>query len=105
MNEYTYIDTKEELRAFAGRWGLRKDWHEPDEQGVEARVIGTELDNAFGANGHDKRQTSTWRVPYSAFSDAWEGHEMRVVLRVANGDQTEERAIVNLASLLAWAAS
>ncbi len=28
--------------------GCRDDMHEPGEQGLEARVIGTTLDNAFG---------------------------------------------------------
>ena len=28
--------------------GCRQDMHEPDEQGLEARVVGTRLDNAMG---------------------------------------------------------
>ncbi len=28
--------------------GCRDDMHEPDEQGLSARVVGTHLDNAFG---------------------------------------------------------
>lgn len=28
--------------------GCRQDMHEPDCQGVSAKVVGTELDNAFG---------------------------------------------------------
>ena len=28
--------------------GCREDMHEPDEQGVKAKVIGDHLDNAFG---------------------------------------------------------
>lgn len=28
--------------------GCRPDMHEPDEQGIKARVIGDHLDNAFG---------------------------------------------------------
>ena len=27
---------------------VRADWHEPNEQGVSARVVGTKLDNACG---------------------------------------------------------
>ena len=27
---------------------MREDWHEPDEQGVTARVFGDKLDNAYG---------------------------------------------------------
>lgn len=29
-------------------WGCRDDMHEPDEQGLKARVVGDHLDNAFG---------------------------------------------------------
>ena len=29
--------------------GCREDMHEPDEQGVFARAIGTDLDNSFGS--------------------------------------------------------
>lgn len=39
----------ERLRAFATKYGTRPDWHEPDEQEISARVIGTRLDNACGA--------------------------------------------------------
>ena len=38
---------KEELQQFAQTYGLRDDWHEPDEQGVTAFVTGIKLDNAF----------------------------------------------------------
>lgn len=34
--------------------GCRPDMHEPDEQGLSARVVGTVLDNAFG-DGVDGR--------------------------------------------------
>lgn len=36
------------LVEYARAWGLRRDWHEPDEQGVTAKVTGKRLDNAYG---------------------------------------------------------
>jgi hypothetical protein len=35
-------------RLLAITEGCRDDMHEPDEQGISARVVGTRLDNAFG---------------------------------------------------------
>jgi hypothetical protein len=40
------IRTKAELKALAKELKVRKSWHEPDEQGVEARVFGECFDNA-----------------------------------------------------------
>jgi hypothetical protein len=109
MSEYTYIDSREELAEFAKRHGLRANWHEPDEQGVSARVVGTNLDNAFGSHGHDfDNAMYTGAEPSSTFSNLFTGHELRVVLEVEGYDDgeafTEEKAVINLASLLAWAA-
>lgn len=82
------------LSEFAQEHGLRPDWHEPDERGVGARIIGTHLDNAFGAmagrhvsfDGHD-------------FS------EFNVILTVEDDEGVpRDAAVVNLASLLAIAA-
>ena len=82
------------LSEFAQEHGLRPDWHEPGNSGVGARVIGTHLDNAFGAmagrhvsfDGHD-------------FS------EFNVILTVEDDEGVpRDAAVVNLASLLAIAA-
>lgn len=40
------IRTKKELQELATKLGVRSDWHEPDEQEVEAVVIGFNFDNA-----------------------------------------------------------
>ncbi len=40
------IDNARELRELADELGVRRDWHEPDEQLVTARVAGVDLDNA-----------------------------------------------------------
>ena len=68
------------LRDFAEKNQMRDDWHEPDEQGVTARVTGIRLDNAHGI------------IP--------DCEEMVIVL-YKNG---EEAVRVNLATVLALAA-
>lgn len=40
------IYTRSRLQRIAKALGVRQDWHEPDEQGVTARVFGKKLDNA-----------------------------------------------------------
>lgn len=39
---------KRALQEFQKKYKLRKDWHEPDEVDIDARVVGDHLDNAFG---------------------------------------------------------
>jgi len=41
------INSKEELKRLAKDLGVRGDWHEPDEQGVTANVIGKILNAGF----------------------------------------------------------
>lgn len=83
------------ISEFAQEHGLRPDWHEPDERGVGARVIGTHLDNAFGA--------------MAGRSLAFDGHdfsEFNVILTVEDAEGVpQDAAVVNLASLLAIAAT
>lgn len=92
-DQLTRIHTSAALEAFRVDYGLRPDWHEPDESGITAYVIGSHLDNASGA---------TVEHNYG---------ELNVVLaREAEGmDTSFERstflpvAVVNLATLLSWA--
>jgi hypothetical protein len=77
------IETPNDLRLFAEQFALREDWHEPEEQGVDAEVVGNHLDNAFGV-GSERREPS----------------EFVVVLK----HEGEGVAKVNLATLLSWAA-
>lgn len=87
--EVPKINNPEDLAKFATERGLRNDWHEPDEQGIDAYVYGESLDNAMG---------SGWMPePYMSY----EG-ELNVVL-VAN-TTGEPLAVVNLATLLSWGA-
>jgi hypothetical protein len=80
------IDTREDLIAFAQKYGLRDSWHEPDEQGVDAVVKGSVFDNA-----------GFWPWPEAA---TWgRTQEKHVVLKV-NGKPV---AAVNLATLFAFA--
>lgn len=83
------IESPQELAAFQAAAGLRTDWHEPDDQGVTARVIGEVFDNAGGpvAREHD-------------------GGELYVVLRrttLVDGAEVSTEVAVNLADLCAWA--
>ena len=79
------INTPEDLKVFAKEHGLRPDWHEPDEQGINAYVYGDDLDNAFGAG-------------YVSEVEGYDG-ELNVVF-TKNGERI---AVVNLANVLAWA--
>lgn len=86
------INTPDQLAGFAQKYGLRPDWHEPDEQDIGARVYGTQLDNAMGAG-------------YVA-GDGIDTGELNVVLyRIpdSHDEPTEDLAVVNLANLLSWA--
>jgi len=82
------IRSKEQLQELAKRLGVRSDWHEPDEQGLEAVIFGKGLDNAMG---------SGYGVTKALEPD--QDGEMNVVL-LKDG---EPCAAINLAWLLAWA--
>ena len=86
------IETQTQLRDLARRLGVRADWHEPDEQGVSARVIGTRLDNAHGSDPEPPYTTTTDRAEIN-------------VLITQEDDEGVQRdiAVVNLATLLAFA--
>lgn len=84
------IDTPRDLAAFAREYGLRPDWHEPDEQGITARVVGTpfDFDNAIGTRQYGQR--------------FGENHQELCV--IFTQENRGDVAIVNLANLCAWAA-
>jgi hypothetical protein len=85
------INTRAELKALAAELGVRPDWHEPDERGVNALVSGHMLDNAgfWGEGG-------TGSVP------SW-AQELWVTITVkSEGVEPHGVAEVNLAMLLAW---
>lgn len=94
------INSRAQLFEFAADHGLRPDWHEPDEQGINARIVGTHLDNAMGST----METIPRDDPSNPHG------EFNVVLRRSViDDETwaetfEDIAVVNLATLLAWAA-
>ena len=85
-----------DLTEFASNYGLREDWHEPDEKSISARIIGRHLDNAMGST--TRHEHADW------------GGEFNVVLtRKEYDDESNEHvsqdlAVVNLATLLSWAA-
>ena len=84
------IDTAAELRDLARELGVRKSWHEPDEQDVTAVVHGTDFDNA-GFWGNYKGEPMTYGDPPR--------QELWVEVRLND----EAVAEVNLATLFAFA--
>lgn len=82
------ITERSELVTLAATLGVRSDWHEPDEQEVTATTHGVTFDNA-----------GFWGKPYIA-SDGHEFTEQYVTLH----KDGEPVAVVNLATLFAWAA-
>lgn len=97
------ITERAQLTALAQKLGVRKDWHEPDEQGLTAQVFGQSFDNAgFWGEGVDAQ------MRYSG------SEELHVVLYKEDLDDDcdecgrphidrEPIAMINLATLLAWA--
>lgn len=81
------IDTQADLKRLAKDLGVRDDWHEPDEEGVDAVVRGNSFDNAgFWPEG----------ISLERGRKLLEKH---VVIK-QNG---KEVAVINLATLLAMA--
>jgi hypothetical protein len=93
MTDIKRIDTRAGLKDLARDLGVRPDWHEPDESGVNALVSGHMLDNAgfWGVGG-------TGTLP-SAYQELWV-----TITRKSDYDGKDiPVAEVNLAMLLAWA--
>lgn len=86
-NEPIRIDTPEQLAEFHRQVGTRPDWHEPDEQDLEARVFGMSFDNA----GFWARSELTYQI-----------HEEQHVVFYVRGFPV---AALNLASLCSWGAA
>ena len=77
-------EKKKELIEFKKKHGMRDSWHEPDEQGITARVTGIHFDNAMG--------------------ESTQGEELVVVLyRNCGVHGPYEEMRINLATLLAIA--
>lgn len=91
MKKTLRINNQAELRALARNLQLRHDWHEPDEQGLEAIVFGDSFDNA-GFWGREYREDAGRRE--------FIGTEEMSVMLVHDGKPIAE---VNLASLFAMA--
>lgn len=84
--EMQRIGNARELRKLADKLGVRKDWHEPGEQELTARIEGESFDN-----------TGIW-PPSEVRTPGWSG-ELCVIL----SRDGEDIAVVNLADLLAMA--
>lgn len=83
------IRSRDELRELASELGVRRDWHEPDEQEVTATTHGVSFDNA-----------GFWGETFRSSFDGREFTEQYVVLHKGGTPV----AAVNLATLFAWAA-
>ena len=81
-----HINTKKELIELAKELGVRRDWHEPDEQDLTAVVKGKCFDNA-----------GFWPGPFEGLPKNCV--ELHVILK----KNKKPIAVINLATLLAWA--
>lgn len=90
MTDTKRIHTQAELREVAASLGVRGDWHEPDEQGVNADVHGDHLDNAMGPQLDEDDSCGELNV---------------VIYKDVEGEpgSSDAVAVVNLATLLAFA--
>lgn len=86
--DYPEIRSPEELAAFADKFGLRFDWHEPDEQEMTVKVVGESFDNAMG--------TQPW-------PDMEGGYRQEITVALLHEGLCV--AVINLANLLAWASA
>lgn len=57
--------------------GCRPDMHEPDEQGLKARVVGDHLDNAFG-DRVDVEQITKGFQEFVVILERFDGGEFRI---------------------------
>ena len=90
-DEIIHINSQAALRALARELGVRHDWHEPDEQALEAVCFGDDFDNAgfWGRRFREEQPSLRFRL----------AEEMNVML-VHEGKPIAE---INLASLFAMA--
>lgn len=91
------INSKKELSELAKGLGVRPDWHEPDEQEVTARIIGSQLDNAMGADEEADKKIDVYHTP-AGFVETHHWGEYNVVI----SQKDKDVAVVNLATLLSW---
>lgn len=91
------INSAKELNELAKELRVRPDWHEPDEQEVNARIIGSHLDNAMGADPDADEKVDVSHYPDGSVRTLHWG-EYNVVITKKGKDV----AVVNLAELLAW---
>ncbi len=106
------ITTRQQLLDLARKLGVRSDWHEPDEQGLTARLDGFIFDNA-GFWPTADAVTAQARMGLG-FVDVRRVEQHVVITRTVSDDDgcgecghvasdTEDVAAINLATLLAWA--
>jgi hypothetical protein len=105
------IHKKDELKTLAKELGVRKDWHEPDEQGLTTATYGRSFDNCghwglerlsrceLEARGHLSKVGDSHTVEDYVLEDAERFVETFVVLY----QEGKAVAEINLATLFAFA--
>lgn len=99
------ITTRQQLIDLARELGVRSDWHEPDEQGLTARVEGFTFDNAGFwpmADALRSGYLTTRSVEQHVILSRME-YDDDNGSRVYDQHNSEDIAAINLATLLAWA--
>jgi hypothetical protein len=84
------IHSKKVLIKLAKQLGVRPDWHEPDEEGVDAKVFGNNFDNA-----------GFW--PKGSGAKNFDGKEVVLEKHVVIYKDKKPVAAINLATLLSFA--
>ncbi len=84
------INSAADLMDLHEGYGLRDDWHEPDNNGITAYVTGNHLDNAMGPTTEHAHGELNVVIAYEQDSEG----SVRVYKPVA---------VINLATLLSWA--
>lgn len=86
----------QQVAEWTDKYGMRKcSWHEPDEQDVAARVLGTQLDNACGNDVREEAIAEGYQeLVVEVFHQVWEDDSQG---HIPDGDSLR----VNLADLFA----
>lgn len=109
MSELKRIHTRAQLQALAKELGVRRDWHEPDEQSLRAIVFGKNFDNAghWGLAHLSRREqearTRLWNPRKTMEGGVIEDAEQFVEMFVVLYQNDEAVAEIDLATLFAFA--
>lgn len=109
MAELKRINSRAELQALATELGIRHDWHEPDNQDVDAFTFGGHFDNAgFWGLQHwgdceRRARMNLWNPSGNVSEAVIEDAELFVEMFVVLYKEGRAVAEINLATLFAFA--